>query len=89
MSLSKRWDLQELRMPGCVRIADCDEHTAEAALTKSHTKFRPEFSEGPRMIGGNHLLEEVASRRHETLGFVLKCSDPRGPPSSTQYARVS
>ena len=26
------------------------------------------------------------SSRHETLGFVLKCSDPRGPPWPTQRA---
>ena len=41
------------------------------------------------MKGGHQLLEELASRRHETLGLVLKRSDPHGPPLQTQGARVS
>ena len=28
LSWVKRWDSEEMRMPGCVRIADSDEHTA-------------------------------------------------------------
>ena len=41
------------------------------------------------MIGDHHILEELAIRRHETLGFVLKCSDFQGPPWQTRGARVS
>ena len=58
-------------------------------LVKFHTLFLPELSEGPLMADGHHVLEEVASRRHVMLGFVLKCSDPRGPPWPTQCARIS
>ena len=43
----KRWDSKELRMPGCVSIADGDEHTAEVTLVKFLTIFLPELSEGP------------------------------------------
>ena len=41
----------KLRMPGCVRIADSDEHTAESALVKFHTTFLPVLSEGPLGVG--------------------------------------
>ena len=47
LSSVKRWDSKELRMPGCVSIADSDEHTAEVALVKFHTVFLPELSERP------------------------------------------
>ena len=40
------------------------------------------------MAGGHHVLELVASRRHETLGFVLSVRTLEVPPSSTQYACV-
>ena len=40
-------------------------------------------------IGSLHLLEELARRRHETLGFVLKCSVPHEPPWPTQCGRIS
>ena len=60
------------RMTECVRM--------NTLLVKFHTLFLPELPEGPH---GHHLLEEVASRRHETLGFVLKCTDPHGPPRPT------
>ena len=40
-------DSKELRMPGCVSIADSDEHTAEVAMVKFVSIFLPELSEGP------------------------------------------
>ena len=43
----KRWDSKELRMPGCVSIADSDEHTAEVAMVKFVSIFLPELLEGP------------------------------------------
>ena len=82
-------------MPECVRIADRHKHAAEVALVKFHAIFLPELSESPLgfglfashlssnprwMTGGHHVLEEVASHRHETLRLCLECSDPRGPP---------
>ena len=39
--------IEELRMPECVSIADCDEHTAEVAMVKFVSIFLPELSEGP------------------------------------------
>ena len=67
-----------LRTPWCDGIAVRLEHTAEAALLKYRPIFHPELSEGSAavgkkashlasntkwMIGGHHLLEEVANRR--------------------------
>ena len=43
----KRWDSKELRMPGCVSIADSDEHSVEVAMVKFVSIFLPELSEGP------------------------------------------
>ena len=37
-------------------------------------------------MGGNRVLEEVASCRHETLGFVLRVWDPRGPPCACVFS---
>ena len=55
-------DLEGLQWPSqCV----------EDALMKFHTTFLPELSEGPLMADGHHVLEEVASRRHEILDSVL------------------
>ena len=38
---------EQLRMPGCVSIADCHEHenSAEVALVKFHTLILPKLSE--------------------------------------------
>ena len=41
-------------------------------LVKFHTLCLPELSEGPLMADGHHVLEEVASRRHEMHGPVLR-----------------
>ena len=46
LSSVKRWDSKELRMAGCVSIADSDEHTTEVAMVKFVSIF-PELSEGP------------------------------------------
>ena len=40
-------------------------------LVKFHTLFLPELSEGHLLASGYHVLEEVASRRHEMLSSVL------------------
>ena len=55
--------------PRTSRIADQHVHTAEVILVKFASHLA---SNTKRMIGGYRLLEEVACRRHETLGFVLK-----------------
>ena len=39
--------MEELRMPGCVSIADRHETSAEVALVKFHTLFLPKLSESP------------------------------------------
>ena len=40
-------------------------------------------------LGGHHVLEEVANRRHETLGFVLSVRTLAEPPWPTQGACFS
>ena len=71
----------ELRMLEFVCVKNRHEHNAEVILVKFHAILLPEPSEGPggtrwfashpssniKMIAGGHnVLEEVASRRHET-----------------------
>ena len=41
------------------------------------------------MIGGHHVLEEVATLHHDMLGFRLECLDPRGLFWPTQCGLVS
>ena len=47
LSSLKRWDSKELRMPGCVSLADSDEHSAEVPMVTFVSIFLPELTEGP------------------------------------------
>ena len=49
LSSVNRWG--ELRMPRCVRIANCHEHTAVFAPVKNHAVFLPELLEGTLIVG--------------------------------------
>ena len=42
---------EELRMPGCVWIVNCHEHTAEVVPATFHTVFLPKPSEGTLGVG--------------------------------------
>ena len=76
--------MEELKVPECVRIANRREHAAEDALLRFHAIFLPEPSNIKMIAGGHHVLEEVASRCHETLNFRSSC-----PPSLVNNKSLS
>ena len=90
LSSVKRWDSKELRMPGCVSIADSDEHTAEVALVNLLTIFLPEVSEDPLGVA-RYIQQYQADDRWPSRPrgggqsppsndqLRLECSDPHGP----------
>ena len=66
---------EELRMPGCVSIADHHENPAEVALVKM---CQQPLSNTRWMMGGHHVFEEVATHIRETPELVLSVRTREG-----------